>query len=255
MKKIHYTASYILNPVHPVSVHLIGCGGTGSFVLTSLARIDHALKAIGNLGLHVTVYDPDVVSEANIARQLFSPCDLGVNKAVTLVSRLNTFFGLSWEARNERYSTLLEECVANITISCVDTVNSRLEITKKLHSARNGFDDREGFYWMDFGNTKDSGQVVLGTLKDVRQPKSENYITVAHLDTITDMWDLSLVNEEESGPSCSLAEAIKKQDLFINSTLAQLGADLLWKLFSRGKLDMHGLFLNLERMVVNPIRL
>ena len=86
---------------------------------------------------------------------------------------------------------------------------------------------------MDFGNTKDSGQVVLGTLKDVRQPKSENYITVAHLDTITDMWDLSLVNEEESGPSCSLAEAIKKQDLFINSTLAQLGADLLWKLFSR----------------------
>ena len=31
------------------------------------------------------------------------------------------------------------------------------------------------------------------------------------------------VKEEESGPSCSLAEALEKQDLFINSTLAQLG--------------------------------
>lgn len=53
----------------------------------------------------------------------------------------------------------------------------------------------------------------------------------------------------------TIRKTIKKQDLFINSTLAHLGADLLWKLFSKGKLDMHGLFLNLERMVVNPIRL
>ncbi len=28
---------------------------------------------------------------------------------------------------------------------------------------------------------------------------------------------------------CSLAEALEKQDLFINSTLAHIGCDLLWK--------------------------
>ena len=50
-----------------------------------------------------------------------------------------------------------------------------------------------------------------------------------------------------------LAEALEKQDLFINSTLAQLGCNILWKMFRNGMLEHHGLFLNLETMKVNPI--
>ncbi len=38
MKKVHYADSYLLNPQHPVTVNLIGGGGTGSQVLTNLAR-------------------------------------------------------------------------------------------------------------------------------------------------------------------------------------------------------------------------
>lgn len=255
MKKIHYTENYFLNPVHPISVQLIGCGGTGSLVLTSLARIHYALQALGHIGLHTTVFDPDVVSEANIGRQLFSPCDLGQNKAVVLVSRLNTFFGLNWCARKELFSSALEDTNANLTISCVDTVSARLEIARALQKKTDGYDDKKKFYWLDFGNTRESGQVILGTLRDIQQPESVEYETVKHLDSITEMYDLTLVNEEESGPSCSLAEAISKQDLFINSTLAQLGCNLLWKLFSMGRLDMQGMFLNLNTMNVNPIRL
>ena len=37
MKRVHYTDSYLLNPQHPVTVNLIGGGGTGSQVLTNLA--------------------------------------------------------------------------------------------------------------------------------------------------------------------------------------------------------------------------
>lgn len=40
MKKIHYTDSYLLSPYHPVTVHVIGAGGTGSQVATNLARMD-----------------------------------------------------------------------------------------------------------------------------------------------------------------------------------------------------------------------
>ena len=73
MKRVHYTDSYLINPQHPVTVNLIGAGGTGSQVLTCLARLDITLRALGHPGLFVTLYDPDIVTESNIGRQLFSP--------------------------------------------------------------------------------------------------------------------------------------------------------------------------------------
>lgn len=99
MKKIHYTDRYLLNPHHPVTVFVIGAGGTRSQVATNLARMSIALQALGHPGLHVTVFDPDTVTEANIGRQLFSESELGLNKAVALVTRINRFFGFSWEAK------------------------------------------------------------------------------------------------------------------------------------------------------------
>ena len=93
MKKIHFTDRYLLNPRHPVTVFVIGAGGTGSQVITNLARMSMALQALGHPGLHVTVFDPDTVSQANIGRQLFSETELGLNKAVSLVTRINRFFG------------------------------------------------------------------------------------------------------------------------------------------------------------------
>jgi len=57
------------------------------------------------------------------------------------------------------------------------------------------------------------------------------------------------------GPSCSLAEAIEKQDLFINSTLANAGAKLLCKLFREGMTDQVGVFLNMDTMKMNPVGL
>lgn len=58
MKKIHYTDRYLLNPHHPVTVFVIGAGGTGSQVATNLARMSIALQALGHPGLHVTVLTP-----------------------------------------------------------------------------------------------------------------------------------------------------------------------------------------------------
>ena len=98
MRKIHYTDQYLLNPYHPVTVFVIGAGGTGSQVVTGLARMGMALQALGHPGLHVTVFDPDTVTEANIGRQLFSEAETGLNKAVALVTRINRFFGYAWEA-------------------------------------------------------------------------------------------------------------------------------------------------------------
>ncbi len=78
--------------------------------------------------------------------------------------------------------------------------------------------------------------------------------TVASLPKITDMPGYGDTKDEDSGPSCSLADALERQDLFINSALAQLGCNLLWKLFRYGKLEHRGLYLDLETLTANPIQ-
>lgn len=252
MKKIHFTANYLLNPQHCITVNLIGAGGTGSQVLEALARMDAALTRLGHPGLYVTVFDADEVSESNIGRQLFSPADIGLNKAVCLTTRINRFFGLDWQAIPEMYTDSSPR--ANITISCVDNVKSRLTIHKHLKDVKHVSDIHEKpLYWLDFGNTQKTGQVILGTVSKIKQPQKTEFETLNELPTLCDMFDLMQVNEQDSGPSCSLAEALRKQDLFINSTLAQLGCALLWKLFREVKIEYHGVFLNLSTLKTNPI--
>jgi len=254
MKYKHFVHSYILDPAHPLSIALVGAGGTGSQVLTSLGRMNYALRELGHPGLHVKVYDSDIVTPANCGRQLFSPVEVGRNKAEVLVTKLNMFFGTSWESIPEMYGEKSEH--TNIVISCVDTVASRLAIKSNLErpSERglNGYDMQKNYYWMDFGNTVNTGQVILGTMHDICQNKRKE--NVGKLPCVTDIFDLKEVNEKDSGPSCSLAEALSKQDLFINSTLAQVGMALLWKMFTKGVLETHGAFLNLETMKLNPIK-
>lgn len=257
MKKIHYTHNYLLDPYHPLTVTVIGAGGTGCQVLTALARINCALQSLGHLGLSVTAYDDDIVTRANLGRQLFTLLEVGANKAEVLITRINRFFGLDWDAQPYKYPSEETSKVGNITISCVDNVKTRIEIGKYLRDKTDtSCDDREkAFYWLDFGNTADTGQVVLGTIATVMQPNSENPKAIPNMKCIDQLFDLTKVDEKVSGPSCSLAEALRKQDLFINSTISQLGCNLLWKLISQGSIDCNGLYLNLKTMKVNPINL
>jgi PRTRC genetic system ThiF family protein len=235
--------NYLLDPQHPITVHLAGCGGTGSQLLPHLARIDHALLALEHPGLHVTVYDPDTITEANIGRQLFAPVDVGQNKAVVMVTRVNRFFGLQWEARPEAYESL--ERGANIVITCTDTARSRVEISKRLvdRAGRNQPYETQ-YFWLDVGNTRTTGQVVLGTIE--QDPG---------LPTILDLFP-DLIEQDKAqvqGPSCSLAEALNSQDLMVNTIMAGYAADLLWKIFRQPVLEHHGMFVNLETFKTNPI--
>ena len=250
MKHVHYVNEYLLNPYHPVTVSLIGCGGTGSQVLTSLGRISYALQQLGHPGLQVTVYDGDIVTEANCGRQLFSVQEIGHNKAEVLTTKVNMFFGTRWTCVPKMYGNRSKR--ANITISCVDTVKARMVIASRLKSKDANYDYDKPMYWMDFGNMADRGQVVLGTVgKEYKQPKENG---IAGLRTVAEYFDLKGVNDDDSGPSCSLAAALRKQDLFINSTLAQVGCALLWKMF-KGVIDTQGAFVNLDTMKVNPIKI
>jgi PRTRC genetic system ThiF family protein len=254
-EKIHIVAPYLLNPTNPISINLIGAGGTGSQVLTALARMNYALNQLGHAGLEVTIFDYDNIEQANLGRQMFSEQEIGMNKAVAIAGRVNRFFGTNWKGIAHNFGcTEKSQPTANITLSCVDTVKSRIEISEHLNNFSISTNHRDvPLYWIDFGNAKDTGQVLLCTLAEITQPKSKDFETVPILPAFIS--EFSSVKSPETGePSCSLAQALGKQDLFINSTLATLGASLLWSMFREGVLRYKGFYLNLMDFKTQPIK-
>ena len=262
--KIHFTENTLINPTNPVTVNLIGAGGTGSQVLTALARMNHALTKLNHAGLFVRLWDDDVITEANLGRQLFAESELELYKSVALINRVNRFFGTNWKAETQKFEKnglgkLKSNMKSEIYISCVDSVKSRFDIAEILNELKidKGYYRNQCKYWIDFGNSQFTGQVLLSTIGNIKQPNSEKYETVENLPFITEEFGelLKISEAEDNTPSCSLAEALEKQDLFINSSLAQMGSSLLWSLFSNGLTENRGFFLNLKNFHSKPINL
>lgn len=243
-----------------VHIALIGAGGNGSQMLTGLARLDRALRSLGHPGgFEVTTWDPDTVSVANIGRQLFSPADVGLHKAIVLTHRVNCFYGLDWRAIPGRYNADMERAYygtyhnmnkPDLVISCVDTAASRREIESMIKHAWCCK------YWLDLGNRQQDGQVILGETNKGEVPKrGKKSFFPKPLPTVMDIFpelhDESLV--EDNHPSCSLAEALESQDLFVNQSVVTWALHLLWTLFRKGEIEHHGYFINLETGVVNPL--
>ena len=258
--KVHFTDQYLINPTNPVTVNVIGAGGTGSKVLTALMEMDHSLTAMEHPGLQVRLWDDDIITSANLGRQRFAESETGMHKSVALINRCNRWTGTNWKAETkkfawERGNYYPENVEANIYISCVDNVSARFEIADILKHKR--YHNSSLKYWLDFGNTKDRGQVILSTIANISQPKSEKYEPVDNLPFITDEFGelLKKSEEEDHTPSCSLAEALQKQDLFINASLAQMGCSLLWNLFRYGLTPYRGFFHNLKDFNTHPIKI
>lgn len=260
-----------------IVVHLAGAGGTGSQVLTGLARLHLALLALGHPdGLHVLVFDPDRVSPANIGRQLFAPSDVGQSKAVTLVHRLNCYFGLQWKAFCDPYTGEQAQS-ADILITAVDSAKARRDIAKGLVENTPGSALGAVYpYWLDMGNARRTGQVYLTrggrqtgppvTVARTPQEFGEALLRGGEMSPpesapLPALWEIPILKEdifnpdapEDDTPSCSLAESLGQQDLFINQHMAGWGLHLLWQLLNEGQLTTHGYWINLEDGRVTPV--
>lgn len=262
-----------------ITVAVAGAGGNGSQILSGLARMHLALRELGHDGFQVHVFDPDIVTEANVGRQLFSLGDVGENKAVVLVHRLNCFFGLRWTAHPVPFKRGVNG--VDLLIGCVDSAAARRELAQGRWT-----------YWLDLGNTEKKGQVILGTKtnpkpinryeEEIKAKQAagwtpsaqENVIinkTMAQIKKlgvkspmmyqpprpklVTEIFP-ELKNKrlkEDNAPSCSLAQALARQDLFINQTVATFALQLLWQFIRQGGLDIHGYFINLESGRVAPL--
>ena len=225
--------------IHPellcgtVRVMVVGCGGNGSAIAAGLPYLHQALLAYGHPGgLHVTLVDGDLISATNCVRQPFCRSEIGLHKSTVIVNRMNLFWGLEWEAVPEHLSSRSRLEEAQIVIGCVDSAAARSAIRDWTSS------DSRVDYWLDLGNKSDGGQFVLGEPLNGRNGRS-----TARLRTVSELFpevvDTRLHDDE---PSCSAAEALERQEPFVNPTLANHALALLARLFRYGRISYLGGF-------------
>ncbi|MGJ9418770.1 PRTRC system ThiF family protein [Massilia sp. CMS3.1] len=236
-----------------VQIYLIGVGGNGAQMATCLARLDIAIKALGHpYGLHITAFDGDRVSEANVGRQLYSPADVGRYKAVVTIHRLNQFYGLDWIAHPCRFEDFehgaLRRPDADLIVSCVDTRSARQALHARLFE---GSGQRR--YWLDLGNTEATAQVVLGEAPGRRSHSSTGQSP--RLPCVTELFPELLDRSvaDTNTPSCSVRMSLASQGLFINDVAVRYAAQILYELFSNGRIRQHGVLINLESKRSGPI--
>ena len=224
----------------PLRVLIVGAGGNGSAMLLGLPYLHQAMKVWGHAGgIHVMLADGDLVSKTNCIRQPFASADVGLNKAVVLINRVNLFWGLRWQAHPEHFhkdSLRANSAGPHLIIGCVDTRAARQTILSAVTRANDST-----VYWLDLGNNASSGQYVLG------QPlNAANRRSAARLRTVAELYPE--IADAEAGedplPSCSAAEALERQEPFINHVLATSALAMLARLFRYGTLTHHGAFYN-----------
>ena len=250
-----------IHHIHPellqrqVRVLVVGCGGTGSAIVAGLPYLHQSLIARGHPGgLHLAAMDGDMISPSNCVRQPFSRSEVGLNKAIVLVNRINLFWGLKWEATpihlkpgtfiSRSYSG--DDLRAHIVLGCVDSRAARATIRDAVSKWSTVS------YWLDLGNNADSGQFILGEPLNERNRRAKLRLRTAG-ELYPEIVDPGL--DDDGQPSCSAAEALNRQEPFVNSLLAQQALALIARLFRYGEISYHGGFINMATGVTSVLRI
>lgn len=229
-----------------VRVLVIGCGGSGATIASGLPYLHQAMLVAGHPGgLHVTLMDGDIISASNCVRQPFCSAEIGLAKTVVMVSRLNLFWGLNWTAVAEHFTSQTDVSNFDVVIACVDTRAARQLIQARVQDYRSRI-----AYWLDLGNSADSGQFVLGQPLNGSNRRSASRLRTAP-ELFPEIVDPSL--DEDGIPSCSALEALEQQEPFVNQVLSYHSLALLTHFFRYGRIEHHGAFVNVRENRVHPI--
>jgi len=208
-----------------VNLHLVGVGGTGSILAHHIVRLDLAMKALGHPGFNINLWDPDVVEAHNIGRQMFTLAEVGANKAEALALKLRNHYCINIQPHASGYTRVDTNQWTrhpDLLIGCVDTRKARRELYGT------------GVWAFDCGNTANTGQVLM------QHPSCPD--TFAEFPGLTK-------GQEDATPTCSLAESLGRQELYINSMVATTCSQMLWQAFRHGGLDYRGAFINLKNNI------
>ena len=254
-----------------VQFWLVGAGGTGSFMAMNLARLIFELKTRGKRA-EIVIVDPDRVEENNIPRSNFCFAEIGANKAETLAKRISQAWGIEtgfvkegfrsellqsaggdWNGRSSNSNRLV------FLVGCVDNHGARRKMHKtvKLHNEQRYGDSRPRLWWIDGGNGRDTGQVLIGNRlsgKEVCESAKNSPIlsllpapSLQHPDLLRANKN-SVVHRGQAGDEITCAERIRlgEQSLNVNQRVAVEMAQMLTELLLTQTLKRFATYFDLE---------
>jgi PRTRC genetic system ThiF family protein len=240
-----------------VCLHLVGCGGTGSWLSSILARIALIIQESGKL-VELTFWDGDVVEPKNIPRQNFAMTEVGLPKAQALAFRYGGAWGIEINAIASLFDpSAVKPCWKElaIIIGCVDNCLARRDLTLAL-----GDNDCESanyfpapsVWHLDCGNGSESGQVLLGctrsaTLLEQFAFKQPGICGALPCPAWQEPSLLEPEPEELEGEQLSCAEIVLRnhQSLLVNQRAAVEAGDFLVRMLISKNLRKYATYFNL----------
>jgi PRTRC genetic system ThiF family protein len=244
------TYRVVLPPVEELTVVLVGVGGTGSLLASSLARLTYHLRQKG-VTVKLLFVDHDVVERRNVLRQNFVASEVGCFKVDALSYRLNAAFGLDisavpalftagrfvrWTAGSDRRGG------ANLLISAVDNHLARREIAEAVAG-------QNGRWWcLDLGNEFHSGQVLLGNVADVEAIRFDPMGLCSGLPSpyVQESALLKAPLVEADPLSCAALTQRSEQSLVVNQMAAAIAAQYCCDFLVRRELRQFASYFSLE---------
>ena len=221
-----------------VRIYVVGCGGTGSFLIPHVCRLANWFNDAGKQ-ISITLIDFDRIEEKNLYRQNFCQAELGYNKAQALAVRYKAMFPkLRIGAIEDRASAIrLDRSTPTVIIGCVDNAAARKSI-EELTIEYSGL-VAHGFsqilcWWIDCGNDYTYGQVAIGNCYSL---ELDDYIlepatcTTLPLPTIQ-YPELLLQTDENETLSCAERALLNGQSLNINSQMAIAAGEMIHQLLN-----------------------
>lgn len=197
--------------------------------------------------------DGDAVALANVGRQAFNENEIFQNKAQILVSKINRVYGFEWLA-NPKHFTIPEthdekvnlrgEISSNFMITAVDNVKTREDLSKFITwtRMRTKEDEYYPYFWIDMGNTKTTGNIVVESMD------------MEWSSPLIEYGDFYPKGKERNEPSCSLAQALNEQSMFVNKYCATIAAQWLWECLTSQTIDWRGAFYNTDTLTIRKIK-
>ncbi len=235
--------SLVVNVGQPqrVAISVVGCGGTGSYLVQRLARLAGHAREMG-LELGLTLIDPDTVERKNLWRQLFVDSEVGQPKARALAVRYSRAFGLPIRFFVEPVSAAnlkIDSADLNVVVGCVDNTAAR-RVIDKIARAKPG-----RWWWLDCGNGDQHGQVVIGNLAaDMPKISPLGYCSGLPLPSVR-LPEL-VAKEKKRRRACADDALANVQGLMVNETVASFAAHYLYRLIISRNLDTWATYVNLQ---------
>lgn len=239
----------------------VGAGGTGSFAALAIARLMYELKELGKAA-ELLIVDPDRVESGNIPRSNFCAAEIGSYKAQSLATRITLAWGLECHYENERFDaevhlkqTSGDYRTLTVIVGCVDNHLARREMHRAVEMYQ-GYrsDDAANIWWIDAGNGKFSGQVLIGST--TKRLKSESHFvgssicrslpapSLVHPELLIDQE--SKTRQQTAPISCPERIRLGEQSLNVNQRAAVELAEMLTSMFLLRDLKRFATYFDLE---------